>query len=272
MSRVACLLLVLFTGFLPVSAQSLRVYSEFRRIDPFGRILRADQGGTVREVLSPAVARNAYASWLAAVTMPPGKPFHFYVAQNPDDRLRLTIYRARYEQHRGEWIPDRLEKIEGLRAGVGPETPVVEGQTAHLFWIDAWVAADTPPERLRVEAQVFVDDRWIIYPMEVRVESARVPMTMNRFVRPAPLTAPATAQTEGPWSRHVCGADPEKANGPLSPSIRRFLQRNAMQDAALAAERKDFWDREWCQAPTNPASQGEEAYLRTRARLIFQRY
>ena len=248
------------------------MYSEFRRIDPFGKIVRADQGGPAREILSPAVARNAYTSWLAAVTMPPGKPFHFYVAQNPEDRLGLTIYRARYEQHRGEWIPDRLEKIDGLRASVGPDTAVVDGQTAHLFWIDAYVRADTPPERLRVEAQIYVDDRWIIYPMEVRVEQARVPMTMSRFVPPAPITAPAVAHTVGPWSALVCGASPERVNGQLGPSIRRFLQRNAMQDAALAAERREYWVKEWCGPPADPVTLGEQGYLRIRDRLISQRY
>jgi len=59
----------------PVHPQSLRVLSEFQRVDPFGDVVAVDRTVNPREILSPAVARNAFASFHVAVSVPEREPF-----------------------------------------------------------------------------------------------------------------------------------------------------------------------------------------------------
>lgn len=76
-------------------AQTIRVYSEFQRIDPFGKVVAADAGAAVqpREILSPAVVRNAFASFHVAVTAPVGTEFTLYEGQNPEGSFRVSVYK-----------------------------------------------------------------------------------------------------------------------------------------------------------------------------------
>src|ERR1017187_5385935 len=55
------------------AAQTVTVYSEFTRVDPFGQVVRADRGANEpREILSPAIARNALSSFHVVVEGRPG--------------------------------------------------------------------------------------------------------------------------------------------------------------------------------------------------------
>ena len=68
---------ILLTGVL--CAQTIQVYSEFRRVDPYGKIVPADQGGKPREILSPLLARNSHATFHIVVEAPAEKYFHLLV-------------------------------------------------------------------------------------------------------------------------------------------------------------------------------------------------
>ena len=52
------------------TAQTVEIYSEFQRPDPFGGIVEPDRAWKPREILSPAVSRNGFASFHIAVSVP----------------------------------------------------------------------------------------------------------------------------------------------------------------------------------------------------------
>ena len=74
-------------------AQSLEIYSEFQRVDPFGNIVPMDRALRPREILSPAVARNAFASFHIVVSVPPKESYFLYVLPNPLNACRVALYR-----------------------------------------------------------------------------------------------------------------------------------------------------------------------------------
>src|SRR5262249_19535728 len=64
-------------------AQSLAVYSELQRPDPFGQIVAADRGASPREILSPAAPRNGFVSFHIAVTAPTNTNYFLYIVTSP---------------------------------------------------------------------------------------------------------------------------------------------------------------------------------------------
>jgi len=179
-----------------VWAQPLRVYSEFARIDAAGKVTAPAEP---REILSPAVVRNGFTSFQVVVDVPRGTPYQLYVAQNPENAVRVTLYRESGE---------KLEPVE----------QPVSGTTAQVFWMDLWTAADAPVQRIKVEPQLHVNNDWVIYPMEGRVTEAAVPEAKESL---------------GTMRSLVCG---ETETIPADDnSTTRFHFRNAQQDRALAA-------------------------------------
>ena len=108
-----------------------------------------------REILSPAIARNAFSSFQVVVDVPRGTPYQLYVAQNPENAVEVTLYRENSE---------KLERVE----------QPVSGNSTQVFWMDLWTARDAPVARIKVEPQLHVNNDWVIYPMEARVMSATV--------------------------------------------------------------------------------------------------
>src|ERR1041385_4727377 len=83
---MGCRAVLLFAGLLAAAflrAQSVEVYSEFQRPDPLGAIVAADRAESPREILSPAVARNGFASFHIAVSVPLQTNYFLYVVTNP---------------------------------------------------------------------------------------------------------------------------------------------------------------------------------------------
>ncbi|HVX65538.1 MAG TPA: hypothetical protein VHA11_03000, partial [Bryobacteraceae bacterium] len=178
-------LLLALTGF--AWADGVRVYTEFERIDPFGNIAAIDRAEAPREILSPALARNAWTTFQIVVE-PADQPYLLFVAQNPEKTVDVRLYRAVFERHGDTWLPDRLEPVavaeNGAAAAIERQVP---GQTVLVYWMDVWVRPEAPVGRSRLEVQLKVGERWTIYPMEVRVHAAR------------PLAQPAvTGAPEGP--------------------------------------------------------------------------
>jgi hypothetical protein len=136
-----------------VWSQSLRVYSEFAQIDAAGRVTAPAEP---REILSPAIARNAFSSFHVVVDVPSGTPYQLYVAQNPENAVDVTLYREN---------GDKLERV----------TQPVSGNSTQVFWMDLWTARDAPVQRIKVEPQLHVNNDWVIYPMEARVMEATIP-------------------------------------------------------------------------------------------------
>lgn len=227
MKRV--LVLALFT--VAACAQNVQVYSEFARLSESG-----DPAGTTepREILSPALARNAYASFQIAVRVPKDTSFHLYMGQNPEGALKVTVYRRAGE---------KLEPV-GLP---------FSAESSQVFWLDVWVDGNAPVRRVKLEPQVFVDGDWITYPMEVRVSEVSVP-DIPRDASFVSLRA------------YLCNdqAGRRNSNGGDVASKR---ERNEQQDVALAAKGSPALREELkkamggCSAP--PAAD-PEFYLRLR--------
>ena len=196
------LLLGIATGC--ISAQSVQVYSEFAQINDAGEVVAPEDP---REILSPAVARNAFSSFQLAIQVPHGVKFLLYIGQNPDNAAKVTLYR-----HSG-----------------GKLVPVVapyEGESSQVLWMDLWVDANAPVRRVKIEPQVGIGGDWVIYPMEVRVMEAAVPG------HAAP--AQGIAEPLELMRAFLCGGEPRPLRGgaPMGAEL-RF--RNARQDVALAA-------------------------------------
>ncbi|MBV9399639.1 MAG: hypothetical protein JO062_16780 [Bryobacterales bacterium] len=183
-------LLLLFAAL--AGAQSLMVYSEFARIDKNGQVTAPE---TPREILSPALVRNGYTSFQLVVDAAPELHWRLFVGQNPDNAVKVTLYR---------------ENGEALEAVDLP----VEGDGPQVFWMDLWTGRDAPVARVKVEPELYIKDDWVTYPMEARVMEATVPET--------------------PGISHIgipCHLNLSPAVTPMS----RLQTRNAEQDGALAA-------------------------------------
>ena len=224
---------------------------------PDGQIVAPDRSGTPREILSPLVARNGFASYQIVVRVPADKPFQLYIAQNPEGSIQTALYHAEFSGG----VPNRLTKV----------TPPARGRGAvDCYWLDLWIPPDATPGRMRVEAQLNVDDRWIIYPMEIRIAETRIPKIDTPLTLMPSPDLPSDTAAYGPWRAVTCGVDPNGRPGVDDvPSVFYMIQRNAWQDVALAGERGD--KTLWC-GPETPGRNGNpEWYLRLRDELIRRR-
>jgi hypothetical protein len=220
-------------------AQSIEVRSEFQRFDPFGEVVAADRTEHPREIISPAVVRNAYATFQVAVRSPLGKPAFVFVQQNPDNTVQPVLYKECFE-HTGEgWIPDRLEKVKLPHFDIlpQPESPI-PGQTTLPFLLDLWVPATARAGRMRLEIVLKAGPDWIIYPMELRVQNtvltgpAGPTPDLPNFAERADSSALACLRA---WR---CDAGQPFMEGSVpqgaSATIRSIVRRNARQDLSLA--------------------------------------
>lgn len=223
-------------------AQTVTLRSEFLRADPRGEILTVDATPQARELISPAVVRNAFATFQIVVQSPRINYFIF-AGSNPEDVFRLAVYQEEFAQHGEEWIPDALKPVELPHFGVIPDpASVAPGQAARVYVLDVWVPADAPVGRTRLEVQVKAGV-WTVWPMEVRILPAVVPAARVRSAEPlpgpefradeavmAPLLEYVGRHGEGPGQSP--GRPASAAGAPRT--LREIIRRNAEQDMALA--------------------------------------
>ncbi len=228
---------LLILAALPLAAQPLKVYSEFSRISPTGEVVEVDRSDSPpREILSPAVPRNGFASYHLAATIPANTPYILEIGQNPEDAVKVTVYR---EIHDASGIPDRLEPI------VLPyESKSGAEESTLVFWMDIWIGRDAPVRRIKVEPQLQIEGYWYTYPMEVRVSLPIVPAYKPV---PAPLSPPqerSDADVHGAVRGLLCAAGvpaTTAAAAPADPTVRGLIYRNVEQDLALA---RNYYPRE----------------------------
>lgn len=228
----------------PAAAQSVKVYSELRRLGPDGTIVDPDDGGRPREVLSPAVARNAYISMMIAVEAPEQGSFTLYVSENPEGGIKPTLYRLEHTQAGKHVLPDKLTKLPL------PYTASISGlsslQRHHTFWLDIWVPPDAPVRRMRVEVQMAYASSWFIYPMEFRVQSTVIPS----FDKPSGLLAVPAGPAQDTaglaiWA-YLCNRSEPAAQ--TAETVRHFIARNASQDVSLARSLEKMHGRQALEA------------------------
>lgn len=248
--------------------QELRVRSEFQRPGPDGEVVVMDRGARSREILSPAVARNAYASYFLTISVPAGVEWYLEVGQNPENAARAVLYRVTYD---AAGLPDQLVKVDMPVKGKAEKAEVSS------YWLDLWVDGAAPVRRIKVEPQVWVGDRWIVYPMEVRVQWATVPTFQPRFWGQADVAARADAVMISPWRDYLCRQLPPQFK-PETATVRLLQHRNVLQDVALARKMGKLAEgalraggvgletEAWCAAPAESWQKDlpVEWYLRTR--------
>jgi hypothetical protein len=223
---------------LPAAAQSVDIFSEFHRLDPFGAVVPGDRGYYTREILSPAVARNGYASFHIAVSVPPKESYLLYVATNPLTACRVDLYKEHFVKTRAGWVPDTLVQLHRLPDfGVMPDPDDnIEGQTTRLYLLDLWIPPNADVARFRVEVQLKMAD-WTIRPMEVRVLPARIPdlapAPENSKPTLPPVDVGADAMAAAVYGEYLAGAQMRSYGEPAT--VREIIRRNAAQDMALAA-------------------------------------
>jgi len=232
------LLLGFAGGFL--FGQSIQVYSEFAQLTDAGEVVAPENP---REILSPAVARNAFSSFQLAIQVPRGVKFQVYIGQNPDNAAKVTLYRRGGQK-------------------LVPVVAPYEGVSSQVLWMDVWVDANAPVRRVKIEPQVGIGGDWVIYPMEVRVMEAVVPGHA--------AAARGIAEPFELMRAFLCGGEPRPLRG-ATPAGAELRFRNAQQDVELATVGSDTVRQEikramdGCDAkpPADP-----EFYLRVRDVLL----
>jgi len=218
-----------------LAAQTLEVHSEFLRVNPLGEILPVDVDPKPREILSPAVIRNGFASFHIVVRSPRPTSFFLFVDTNPPNVFRTSIYKEQFVKRGGDWIPDALEPLQPPNFGAIPESGI-SGQTACAYLLDVWVPPDSPAVTVRLEAQLKVGT-WIIYPMEVRVLPARAPAIAPAGQELPAIELRADEAVTAPLVGYINGTAvaQSKRVDPWTPrTLREVIRRNAEQDMALA--------------------------------------
>lgn len=193
---------LLLLASLSLPAQNLRVYSELAKISAGGEALAPLNP---REILSPAIARNAFTSFQIVVQVVNRTRYTLYLGENPEGAVRVKLYRE---------AGDRLEPVDLPYEGEGPQ----------VFWMDLWADREAPVRRIKIEPQLNVNGGWVNYPMEVRVMDATVPGVIAVTGSASPMELMRSL---------ACGTDFEPGAG-NALSLARMHFRNAQQDIALA--------------------------------------
>ncbi len=255
--------------------QRITVFSEFQRPRPDGQVVSADRTASRREILSPALVRNGWASFVFTVEAPPGEPYTIYVAQNPDDTARATVYQLEYTDAQGEWVPDGLRPVRQPVQAV-----LADGQKTQAYLLDLFLPASTPVERFRLEIQLHAAGRWTIYPMEMRPVEAVAPEQPPLRGSLAPVAARADATIARTLQPAFCGGT--EGPGVTLDSLRAVILRNVLQDLSLARQKQagrgdavldvllrggGWKSREDFCAASAPAPRGPEWWLRVRGHL-----
>ena len=263
MIRWLILLLLANSG---LSGQGVDVYSEFQRVDPYGEIVASDRAPRPREILSPGVARNAWASFHVAVHMPANDSYLLYVATNPLDACRVTLYKEHFVKSPQGWVPDRLTELHHLPDyGFMPDPDDgVPEQNTRVYLLDLWIPPGAPVGRFRLEVQLKAGF-WVVRPMEVRVLPARVPDLGATTIAPVlpPLDSPADAAAAGPLADYLSGM-PAASYAPPA-TVGAVIRRNAIQDLALAGHvtTPEALRNQWTSF-SFPRAMGAEWWLRVR--------
>lgn len=247
------------------AAAQLRVWSEFQRIDPFGNVVAADRAEHPREILSPAVVRNAWASFHVAVTVPDRQPYFLYIQTNPEKVFDIALFKELYVRTSKGWIPDALQRATIPVLGSLPYLPQpIPGQNTSVYWLDIRAPATAIAERVRLEVVLKLGTGWAVYPMEVRILKAVVPSENWERARVPPAGERSDAAVQGPLRSYIQHTKERPSEQLLT--VRQLIRRNALQDMALARalERKYGRERLIAEIERLRAAPGPEWYLRVR--------
>ncbi len=215
-------------------AQRLRIVSEFQRVRPDGEVYSLDRVDRPREILSPAVARNSWATFRVLVEAPPGAAYTIYIAQNPDDTVQAKLYEETTVLAGDEMAPDGLKLVTHPVTAYFPKDKKVQ-----TYLLDVRVPDDAPPKRFRLEVQLWAVDRWIIYPMEVRVREIMVPANPGPAHSLPAVRERSDAALDEAVREWACLEKPNEEAPAVPFNARALLARNARNDIAILRVREN---------------------------------
>jgi hypothetical protein len=199
----------------------------------------------------------------------PAKTMYFLAVQsNPADVFRWTIQEEKFVRQGDFWIPDGLVEVRPPYFGIIPDPQAeIAGQTTRVYLLDLWTSKETKPGTVRLEVLIKTAD-WRVYPMEARIRPVQIPDL------PAAAAADALAAVNLPSDASIWQTLESYVEGgaefPLVPpvTVRAIIQRNAVQDLALARQLENQIGREKIvnqirEAMKDRAS-GPEWYLKVR--------
>ena len=268
---MAGLLLLGLMAAAQLASQTLEVHSEFLRVNPQGEILSVDATPKPREILAPAIVRNAFASFHIVVRSPRPVSYFLLAGANPPDILRTAIYKEQFVKRGEDWIPDALQLLRPPNFEAIPDADsAIPGQTACAYLLDVWVPPEAPAGRVRLEVQVKIGE-WIIYPMEVRVLPARVPAHAGIGSALPAIEQRADEAAMAPLLGYMDGRvkPARRAAGAIPVTLREVVRRNAEQDMALARSLDSATLLPALKEKLKPAAMGGEWYLSIRD-LIYR--
>ena len=270
MRRILPLALALLSS---LAAQSTRIeiYSEFQRVDPFGHIVPSDQPEKRREILSPALLRNGYASFNIAVTAPARESYFLFTQSFPQGLFEWKIYEQKFVSHEGRWIPDTLVEARHPFFGAMPDAAAnITGQTTRMYLLDVWVPKDLPSQPARLEMLMKSGD-WRVAPMELRV----MPGTYPDPPAGEPMCGAAAGVALSSIARcmvqaYLDGKNPSPPQQLASP--RDIVARNVARDLALARTLDQDKVTDAMRQLLPKDDRQFEWYLRLRATLLRMAY
>jgi len=219
----------------PLGAQSVAIYSEFQRIDPFGKVVPVDRSDYPREILSPELARNAHSSFHIAVQVPPNTSYFLYAGSNPAHVIETRLFKEEFTKVDAGWYPDALAPVRHPAFGVIPDAAAgIPGQTTRCYLLDIWVPPDAAVQRVRIEVLLKVGV-WYIAPMEVRIVEARVPQHERSYAMREALPGVEERSDSAAMecvAGYVMGGPQTWVGG--EANIRDIIRRDAEQDMAIA--------------------------------------
>lgn len=215
----------------PSAGQRLLVHSEFQRLKPDGQIVAADRTASSHEFISPAIPRGGTITLRLGVEAPQGTNYSLYVGQNPDNTAECRLYQERYVQIGQEWVPDGASLVQMPHSAM-----LSQGQAVQSYLLDIHVPVRVKPQRFRLEIQLNVGERWVIYPMEMRVRDVVVRAEPEPIANPPRPDQRADSAVLIPLMGFICGTSWKKGDGRMSRGG-DFVARNVMIDLLLAQER-----------------------------------
>ena len=147
----------------------IEVYSEFQ---PWQQSPDAPEP---REIISPAVPRNGFTTFRVRVSAPSGTNYFLFCQTNPENLVDARLYKV-------ATTTGILDSVRSPNFGVIPD-----GESSRAYLLDIWVPPDAEPgRRVRLELQLKIGD-WIVYPMELRIQKAIVPLPGSPLENPISL-------------------------------------------------------------------------------------
>jgi hypothetical protein len=155
---------------LALQAQPIRATTEFARFTHRGEPFPQDGVRQPLEVLSPPLIRGTWNAFRLVVDVEPGENFRLYVGQNPNNAMRVRIFREVVQKDAEGWgIAARQMVLLPFDSKAIPAAERAAERTTYTFWMEVQPPRNYRPRRLKLEPQLLLNDQWFTYPMEIRV-------------------------------------------------------------------------------------------------------